>query len=335
MNDLIFRDPNWLWFLLLLPITFLLRLRRGCPALVVPFAGQWHVSTPLALFRPSVVLAYLSLALMILALSRPQQILGRVQVERSGYDIVLVIDLSLSMLGEDMVRNGRQISRLEAVLPVVEAFISKRPHDRIGVVLFGNRAATLSPLTLDHAWLRRQVRRIEVGLVGGNTAMGDGLALALNRLKTHPDQEPNRRAGKFVILLSDGESNTGSDPLAVARIAAEQGVIIHTVGAGTDGLVPFPVRNAFGQRVYEYRQFPPDETTLREIAAMTQGTFHMADDAQAIENAFAAIDAQEKVPFEDRPLFRSQEWFALLAAPALAGWLLVGWFARSHHGGQR
>src|SRR5690606_33992629 len=148
--------------------------------------------------------------LLAVALARPQQIDPTRQTRREGYDIILAIDLSGSMLAEDYVRDGRPLNRLQAIAPIIDAFIARRPDDRIGIVAFSGRAYTLAPLTADHAWLQRQVERLQVGLIEDGTAIGDALAIAARRLEQPARTADGARPGGFIVLLTDGANNAGA-----------------------------------------------------------------------------------------------------------------------------
>src|SRR5260221_1555231 len=163
MGQLIFKDPLWLIALAALPLVAWLRGRRRVPVLLVPFAAAWHRPSLTGPARWPVILAFLGLALLIAALARPQRVEDKREVHSEGYDIVLAIDLSTSMRAEDYERGGERINRLQAIKPVIQAFIERRPTDRIGIVLFAGRAYTMAPLTFDHDWLARQLERVKIG----------------------------------------------------------------------------------------------------------------------------------------------------------------------------
>src|SRR5690606_10808786 len=176
-------------------------------------------------------------------------------VQQQGYDIILAVDLSGSMLAEDYARAGKRINRLQAIKPVIQAFITERPGDRIGIVVFAGRAYTLAPLTFDHAWLARQIERLHPGLIEDGTAIGDGLGVALSRLEQRDRMEDEHRQGAFVILLTDGANNRGAlAPPAAAEIAQSRSIPVFTIGAGRNGLVPFPRMDANTGEILGYRQ---------------------------------------------------------------------------------
>jgi len=313
-------DPEWLFALLLLPAVHALRTRRGQRAMIVPFAARWAGRERVERSRLGEACVWLGIAAVIVGLARPQRVEERRQVEQRGYDIVLAIDLSASMLAEDYEEGGRRMNRLQAIKPIIEAFTERRTGDRIGVVVFAGRAYTLAPLSFDHPWLRRQIARLKVGLVEDGTAVGDALALAVSRLGQAAREEGGRRLGGFVILLTDGANNSGSvEPLEAARIAQAKGVPVYTIGAGREGLVPMPVTDEQG-RIVTYRSVRSslDERTLRAIAEVTAGRYFRARDADTVEQAFAAIDAERPIEFDAKAHLLAEERFAWFVAPGLA-----------------
>ena len=174
-------DPAWLLALLLIPAVVWLRRRRSIPVLLVPYAAAWYRPSVTSASRWPAGLTILGIVLLVTALARPQRVEDKREIRTEGYDIMLAIDLSGSMLAEDYEKGDIRINRLQAVKPVIQAFITQRPNDRIGIVVFSGRAYTLAPLTFDHAWLGRQVERLKIGLIEDGTAIGDGLGLALTR----------------------------------------------------------------------------------------------------------------------------------------------------------
>jgi Ca-activated chloride channel family protein len=313
-------DPSWLLLLLALPAIAWLRRRRGRSVLVIPFVSRWSGRDAVPRSRRPEILVVAGLVLLAVALARPQRVDERKQVRQQGYDIVLAIDLSGSMLAEDYERGGERINRLQAIKPIIDAFIARRPSDRIGIVTFGGRAYTLAPLTSDHDWLHRQVRRLKVGLIEDGTAIGDGLSLALSRLDQSGRVENGRRLGGFAILLTDGANNAGSvDPLQAAEVAKSKGVPVYTIGAGQNGLVPMPVFDEAGRKLgYQDMVSDVDVPTLRAIAGETGGRFFRATDSDTVDEAFAAIDRERKIEFDTKANLNVQEFYAWAAWPALA-----------------
>jgi Ca-activated chloride channel family protein len=295
-----FDQPLWLLALLLLPLVALLRRRRPVSVLVIPSAAAWASPRPPAVRRWPVWLAHLASALLVLALARPQRIDDRVIIRGEGYDLVLALDLSTSMYSEDAELDGRPVNRLEALKPVLSAFIERRPADRIGFVAFSGRAYTLAPLTHDHAWLGRQIARLRIGLIEDGTAIGDGLGLSVDRLKRARTDPDAPRAGAFVILLTDGANNAGQlAPDQAVALAKSAGIPVYTVSVGSGGPAPYPRFDESGRRIGTMmRAFATDEPLLRAVARETGGSFHRADDPSATREAFASIDRAQKTTFD-------------------------------------
>ncbi len=315
-------EPLWLLALLLLPLAAWLRRRRSVSVLLIPSAAAWAAPRPPASTRLPVVLAVLAAVLLTLALARPQRIDDIRVVRGEGYDLVLVLDLSSSMYSEDAIVDGRRVNRLEGLKPVLEAFIRRRPDDRIGFVAFAGRAYTLAPLTHDHAWLARQIARLRIGLIEDGTAIGDGIGLSLERLTRARATEASR-AGAFIILLTDGSNTAGqlTPPQAVA-LAQNAKIPVYTIGVGTNQPAPFPRFDDSGRRIGTgMARFATDEPTLRSIATETGGLFFRADDPAAANAAFAAIDQAQKVEFDQTTRVTATElypWPASFAAVLLA-----------------
>lgn len=224
MHGYVLKDPLWLLALLAIPLIVWLRGRRSVPVLLVPFAAAWHRPSLTALSRWPAIFGASGLVLLVAALARPQKVEDKREVHSQGYDIMLCIDLSGSMLSEDYERSGESINRLQAIKPVIQAFIERRPADRIGVVLFSGRAYTMAPLTFDHDWLARQLERMKIGLIEDGTAIGDGLGVALTRLEQAKRESGGKRQGAFVVLLTDGVNNRGSlSPQQAADLAKSRG----------------------------------------------------------------------------------------------------------------
>jgi Ca-activated chloride channel family protein len=221
------------------------------------------------------------------------------------------------MLAEDYERGGDRINRLQAIKPIIQAFINQRTSDRIGMVVFSGRAYTLAPLTFDHEWLARQVERLKLGMIEDGTAIGDGLGVALTRLDQAGREEGNRRKGAFVVLMTDGANNRGLlTPEQATEIAKSRSVPVYTIGAGRDGLVPMPVFDDNGNKIGYRRAISDlDEGQLRAMADATGGKFFRAMDIDTTERAFAAIDKAQKIEFQAKSYLITTELFAWLAAP--------------------
>lgn len=324
--DYIFASPFWLLALLLIPAVWLLRRWRRVAVWVVPFAAEWHRRVAVGFSRWPVVWVSIGIALLVGALARPQHVEDRRPVKGKGYDIMLAIDLSSSMLAEDFERDGKRINRLETIAPIIKAFINERKSDRIGITVFGGRAYTLAPLTFDYDWLAKQVERLHTGLVEDGTAVGDGLGVALSRLAQAGREGEGQRQGAMVILLTDGENNRGQlTPDQATELAKARGIRVHTIGVGRTGLVPIPVLDQEGRPTGGKRHFwlELDEESLRRIARETGAQYFYAGDTGTAEAAFAAIDQEEKIEFQAKSHLVTTELFPWLAWPG-AGCVVLG-----------
>ena len=337
MSHLALKDPIWLVALLVLPAVFWLRGRRSVPVLLVPFAAAWHRPSLAAPARWPVVLAFLGLALLIGALARPQRVEDKREVRSEGYDIMLAIDLSTSMRAEDFEKDGERINRLQAIKPVIQAFIERRPADRIGIVLFSGRAYTMAPLTFDHTWLSRQLGRVRIGMIEDGTAIGDGIGVALTRLEQAKRDSGGKRKGAFIVLMTDGANNRGAlQPQQAAELAKSRGIPVYTIGSGKDGYVPVPVYDDNNRKMGYRRMLSDlDEASLRQIAELTGGKFFRASDTDTIETAFKTIDRAQKIEFQAKSYLITTELFGWLAAPGLGFLALAALFARPLFGRQR
>ncbi len=320
-------SPLWLLALLILPLMMWVRGRRGAPVLIVPFAAAWHRPSMIPTSRWPSVLAVVGLVLLVFALARPQSVQDKREVKQQGYDLMLAIDLSGSMLAEDYERNGERINRLQAIKPVIQAFVNQRTSDRIGLVVFSGRAYTLAPLTFDHDWLGRQIERLKTNMMPEDgTAIGDGLGIALTRLEQSAREgDGGKRKGAFVVLLTDGANNRGVlTPEQATEIAKSRGLPVYTIGAGRDGLVPMPVFDDNGNKIgYRRTVSDLDENQLRGIADATGGKFFRAFDSDTVERAFNAIDQAQKIEFQAKSYLLTTELFAWCAIPG-ATLLFIG-----------
>ncbi|HYD48241.1 MAG TPA: VWA domain-containing protein, partial [Terriglobales bacterium] len=265
---------------------------------------------PLLWLLPALRLA--ALALVIVALARPQ--LGKGETEYTGYgiDIMLAVDISSSMLAEDFEIDGQRVNRLVAVKSVVDKFVERRAGDRIGLVLFAARPYTQCPLTLDHGWVRKNLATAEIGLIEDGTAIGSALATAARRL------ELSNAKSKVIILLTDGQSNAGKvAPLTAADAVKVLGIKVYTIGAGTRGLAPYPARDFFGNKVYQPVQVDIDEKTLQQIADTTGGRYFRATDLESLEGIYKEIDLLERTEFKAPEYLEYIELYPWLVLPAL------------------
>jgi len=330
LNGYVLKDPLWLLALLALPLLVWVRGRRRVPVLLVPFAAAWHRPSLASVSRWPVALALVGLVLLVVGLARPQRVEDKREVRSQGYDIMLAVDLSGSMAAEDYERNGEPINRLQAIKPIIQAFINDRPNDRIGIVVFSGRAYTLAPLTFDHDWLSRQTERLNIGMIEDGTAIGDGLGIALTRLEQAKRETGGKRSGAFIVLLTDGANNRGTlSPEQATEIAKSRGVPVYTIGAGTEGMVRIPRFDGQGNKIgYIHVMADLDEDALRRISDATGGHFFRAADVGTAESAFKAIDRAQKIEFQARSYLTTTELFYWTAAPGLAALLLAALFAR-------
>jgi Ca-activated chloride channel family protein len=221
-------------------------------------------------------------------LARPQWVQRETEVTSEGIDIMLAIDASGSMAAMDFKIQGRPVNRLSVVKKVVGDFIREQTGDRVGMVIFGDSAYTQCPLTLDYDVLVQLLDHIQVGIAGEGTAIGDGLALSLKRLKDTPGKS------KVVILLTDGRNNAGKiSPEKAAEIAKSLGIKVYTIGIGTEGPVPFPQQGMFGTRLI-YVNLDMDPDTLEKIADVTDGRYFYAADTGKLETIYEEIGKLEK-----------------------------------------
>jgi Ca-activated chloride channel family protein len=255
--------------------------------------------------------------LFMVALAGPRSVLQETVHRTEGVDIVLTIDASFSMLAEDFKIKGQATNRFDVVKNVVKEFIEQRTSDRIGLVIFGAQAYTVSPLTTDYAWLFTNLDRIKLGMIDGNaTAIGSAVASSVGRLK---DSEAKSR---IIILLTDGESNAGKvSPVEAAAVARSLGIKIYTIGAGTDGFARTPVgQDPWGRMVYQQQKVTIDEETLRNVAEDTGGKYFRATDTQSLRDIYKEIDSLEKTKIEEYGYMEYQELFGYFLTAAL--WLV-------------
>ena len=261
-----------------------------------------------------------AVAAVVVALARPQSRPSRVQMTVEGIDIVLAVDLSGSMLAEDFRPN-----RLEAAKSVAENFIKGRKSDRIGLVVFAGEAFTQVPLTVDHQVLLKQLKSLKSGTMRDGTALGDGLATAINRIK---DSEAK---SKVIILLTDGINNQGAvDPQSAAEIAALYNIRLYTIGVGTKGLAPYPFRDAFGRKRYQNVPVELDENLLTQMAQSTNdGQYFRATNKKSLQQIFNQIDKMEKSKIDVTQYSQTKDEYQgwlILAALALLLEILLGLF---------
>lgn len=252
-------------------------------------------------------LRMITIALIIVIIARPQSVNSWEETETQGIDIVLALDVSGSMLAQDL-----QPDRLQAVKKVASEFITDRPNDNIGLVIFAGESFTQCPLTTDHKILLNLLNEIEFGMIEDGTAIGLGLATSVNRLKESESES------RIVILLTDGTNNSGQiAPLTAADLARSYGIRVYTVGAGTKGMALTPVPSPYGGVRMQNMQVDIDEKTLTEIAAMTGGQYFRAQDTEGLRQVYDEIDEMEKYLISVQNVTRRKELFLPFALAAL------------------
>lgn len=252
------------------------------------------------------ILRMLVLALLILSLARPQSSSKSQDVSIEGIDIMVALDISGSMLAEDFRPN-----RLEVAKKTALEFIEMRPTDRLGMSVFSGESFTLCPLTTDHVLLKELTSGVITGMVEDGTAIGDGLANAINRLR---DSEA---ISKVIILLTDGINNAGAiDPLTAAEIASVYGTRVYTIGVGSTGSVPYPFQTPLGVQ-YRQVEIPLDEVLLKQIAEMTGGAYYLADNEQKLQEIYLEIDQLERTRIDVTEFTRKKDEFLPLVIAAL------------------
>jgi Ca-activated chloride channel homolog len=294
--------PLALLLLLALPVWWVIRARKRPPAITFSrtstLARGPHVGS--AVERTLFVLRNIVLATLILALARPRGVGHSENVTSQGINIVLVIDLSSSMLAEDF----QPSNRIAVAKATVKRFIAGRSSDRIGLVAFAAEALTQVPLTTDYPVVMQAVDNLQAGQLEDGTAIGTAIATAANRLRNAPGKS------RVMILLTDGVNNRGDiDPLTAARAASAYGVKIYSIGVGTEGMAPVPVgRGLYGLR-YENQPVEIDEALLTRISTMTGGRYFRAVDATALQNIYSQIDTLERTPVQSTTYVRYSELF--------------------------
>lgn len=306
------RNPDYLYLLLLIPLLagwYLYRHRKSAPefrfSALTPFDGL--AASPKVWLRHSLfVLRMLVLSLLIIALAGPQSVSSKQNVNIEGIDIVLAMDVSGSMLARDFTPD-----RIGAAKKIATQFINKRPNDRIGLVIFSGEAFTQAPLTTDHAMIKTLLGEIKSGMIEDGTAIGDGLATAVSRLKD------SKARSKVIILLTDGVNNAGAlDPESAAELAKMFGVRVYTIGVGSRGYAPYPVQTPFGTKMQQMK-VQIDEALLKKMAVQTGGKYFRADNNKKLQKVFSEIDKLEKSKIDVQQFMKKKEMFFPFAVLAL------------------
>lgn len=311
-----FANTFLLALLLLLPLLHGVWRKRNQPARVrfslpIPKSVRRFDPTRILLF-----IRYTAMVFAIIALARPQESHRSTQRQVSGIDLMMVIDTSASMNIEDLAEE----SRMTTAKRTVEDFIKRRNDDRIGYLIFSGEALTLVPPTLDYGLILREVQRTDTGMVKDGTAIGDGLATSVGRLKN------SKAKSRVIILLTDGENNVGQvDPLTAGDLAAGYGIKVYTIAIGKEGRVRMPIRRRgmLGETVTSYQWFDnqlnPD--LLKQIAKATDGKFYRVEDRAGLEEVFHDIDRLEKSEIKVNEKVQYNELFL---KPLLLSLLLLG-----------
>ena len=314
-----FSNPEFFWLLLVLPLAIAwyiwTRKRQTAAVKISSTKGFKTSSSWLAKLKPLLfVLRLLTLALLITAMARPRNVEVSTRTKKTqGIDIVIAIDVSASMLAKDLRPN-----RLEALKTVAGRFIKGRPNDRIGLVEYAGESYTKTPITSDKTIVLSALKSIRYNnIIEGGTAIGMGLATAVNRLKD------SKALSKVIILMTDGENNAGSiDPRIASELSREFGIKVYTIGMGTNGMALSPyAKNPNGSFVYRSQQVTIDEDLLKEIATTTGGQYFRATNNEKLKAIYDEIDTLEKTDVEEFKYTNYEERFRPLVL--LAGILLL------------
>lgn len=317
-----FDNPECLFLLLLLVpyiVWYVMRRKNSEPTLQVSDTHA-YLKAPKSyknyLIHAPFLLRLVAFAMLVLVISRPQTSDNWQNTEIEGIDIMMVVDVSTSMLAQDLKPN-----RIEAAKEVAAEFINGRPNDNIGLTIFAGESFTQCPLTIDHAVLLNLFRDIDCsiamrGMIDDGTAIGMGIANAVSRLKD------SQAKSKVVILLTDGSNNRGDiSPLTAAEIAKSFGVRVYTIGVGTNGTAPYPVQTPMGTQ-YINQQVEIDETTLTQIATTSGGNYFRATSTDKLRQVYAEIDKLEKTKLNVKEFSKREEEYQVFAWIALAAILL-------------
>jgi Ca-activated chloride channel homolog len=312
MNAVEFAHPRMLLLLLLLipaVLWYIMRLRSVSSIQVSSTKSVENVAAPFKYVLNHVLFAVrlIILALLIIVVARPQSTNSWENVSSQGIDIILVLDISGSMLAQDL-----KPDRIEASKDVAIEFIAGRPNDRIGLVLFSSESFTQCPLTTDHSVLINLFKDVQSGMIEDGTAIGVGLSTAVKRLKD------SKAISKVVILLTDGVNNTGViDPITAGELAKTFGVRVYTIGVGTRGTAPYPMQDMFGRTHITQVPVEIDENVLQQISDITGGKYFRATDNNKLRQIYAEIDKMEKSKISVKEYSRKNEEYLPYALTAL------------------
>ena len=316
-KNIIFANPEFFWLLLLLPLMLLWywfwnKKSQANVTFSTAIAFKKTKSWSDALYHLLFVLRMIAIALIVVALARPQTHLENAKTKiTDGIDIVMAIDVSASMLSQDLKPN-----RFEALKKVASQFVKDRPNDRIGLVIYAGESYTKTPVTTDKSIILNALSEITYGQIEDGTAIGMGLATAVNRLKE------SKAKSRVIILLTDGVNNTGFiDPQTAAELAAEYGIKVYTVGIGTNGMALSPYAlNADGSIIYRMQQVDIDEPLMKKIAQVTKGRYFRATNNQKLQQIYDEINQMETTKIEEFKYTEVDEkfrWWVLVAGVLL------------------
>lgn len=320
-NNWTFANPEFLFLLAIIPLLWVWRFfysKRQFSSLKISSIQSiktktWKENGKFIIF----LLRSLALCFIIIGFARPQSSSSWQDSTTMGIDIIISMDISGSMLAQDL-----KPDRLEASKNVALDFISARPNDRMGLVIFSGESFTQCPLTTDHQVLQNLFKDVKSGMIEDGTAIGMGLATSVNRLKD------SQAISKVVILLTDGVNNKGSiPPLTAAKIAQKFGIRVYTIGVGTEGFAPYPFKTPFGTTVYQEVEVQIDEKTLQDIASTTNGKYFRATSNKALKEIYLEIDELERSKIDVKEFSKKNEEFRVLIMIALS-LLLIEFYCR-------
>lgn len=319
LSNFEFESPLFLWGLLLIPFLifwfFYSHNKNAASLTVTSIKGFKLEKSILSKLKPLLhVLRLAAIALLFVALARPRNVaVSKKTKSNRGIDIVMAIDVSGSMLAKDL-----QPNRLEALKEVAGNFVSQRPNDRIGIVVYAGESFTQTPITSDKGIVRRTISEIEYGQIEDGTAIGMGLGSSINRLKD------SKAKSKVIILLTDGVNTAGFiDPKTATELAKELNIKVYTIGIGTNGMAPFPyAKDRQGRLQYRRQKVEIDEDLLKHIASETKGKYFRATNNSSLESIYEEINKLEKTKIEEFKYYNYQEEYRFYVMLAMGLFLL-------------
>ena len=317
MDNVVFANPGFFYLFIVLAMMiawYVVRCRKAAASVSLSgFEGLTDRNTGIRVILRHMLFALriLALSALIIALARPQSTNRWQRVSTEGIDIVMAMDVSGSMRAMDFKPN-----RLEAAKDVGMEFVNSRPDDRFGLVVFSGESFTQCPLTTDRAVVTNFMKELDFGMVEDGTAIGMGLATAVNRLRD------SKAISKVIILLTDGVNNMGDiGPITAAELASAYGIRVYTVGVGSMGTAPFPVKDVFGRNTVQNIPVEIDEDVLRKIAVLTNGKYYRATSNSSLKEIYKEIDQLEKTKLDVKQFSKKKEEYfpwILLAIALLA-----------------